>query len=235
MSSTDMKNRPLPSARDERVLVEQVGDETVVYDLESKDIHCLGVLASVVFRHCDGATTASEAARRAEDELGRPVSADEILHALAQLEERKLIGSPSLMLHNGNGGMSRRDLVRKSSALAGAAVFAAPIITSIVAPTAAMATSGIATGCSGCGKNSDCTSNHCCQTNGGKQCSQGCCVGANNSCHFCNCTGNTCQCTVTPADAGIGQCPCICGTPGCVNVPCCPTLKESCCTTVPAC
>ena len=228
-------NTQLPLARTEDLLIEELSEETVVYDLDTKSVHCLSPLAAAVFAACDGRTAAAAAAEAVGARLGREVSESDVLAAVAQLEERALFSSPVLHLHNGNGnGISRRDFARRG-ALAGAAAFAVPLITSIAAPTAAMATSGIATGCAGCGKNSDCTSNHCCQSNAGKQCSQGCCVGANNSCHFCNCVGSTCQCTVTPADAGLPACPCICGTAGCVNVPCCPSLKLSCCTTAPAC
>jgi hypothetical protein len=220
-----------PVARTEGLLVETIGDEAVVYDLQSKEAHCLKALASVVFTHADGKTSKDDLAVLAEERLGGTVTPANIDEAVAQLDACALLQVP-LVIHD---GMSRRALVRKAGYAGATAAFAVPLITSIAAPTAAMAASSIATGCSGCGKNSDCVSNHCCQSNAGKQCSQGCCVGANNSCHFCNCTGSTCQCTVTPADAGIPQCPCICGTPGCVGVPCCPSLNTLCCTTVPAC
>ncbi len=218
-----------PVAREEGLLVENLADETVIYDSRTKEAHCLSPLAALAFAHCDGDTTIEQLAALATDQLGEPVDESRVIEALVELQERDLLAVPP------GDGFSRRDMIRRT-AVAGAAVAAsAPLITSIVAPTAAMAASGIATGCSGCGKNPDCVSNHCCQSNAGKQCSQGCCVGANNSCHFCNCVGSTCQCTVTPAEAGIDQCPCICGTPGCVNVPCCPTVNELCCTTAPAC
>lgn len=220
-----------PAARIDGLLVQQVQDETVVYDLQTKDAHCLKPLAAVVFTLADGRTSVDDIAALAGERLGESVSSTDVRGAIAQLEERALLKTP-LVVHN---GMSRRDLVHKATLAGAATAFAGPLISSIVAPTAAMAASGIATGCSGCGKNSDCVSNHCCQSNAGKDCSQGCCVGGNNSCHFCNCVGSNCQCTVTPADAGIPQCPCICGTGGCVGVPCCVTVNALCCTTAPAC
>jgi hypothetical protein len=219
-----------PAARTDGLLVEGVGDETVIYDLQSKQAHCLKPLASFVFTHADGKTSADDLARLAGEGLGQSVGSAEIQEAIAQLEDCALLDTP-LVVHD---GLSRRELVRKAGYAGAGAAFAAPLISSIVAPTAAMAASGIATGCSGCTKNSDCISKHCCQSNAGKQCSQGCCVGSNNSCHFCSCVGTNCQCTVTPAEAGIPQCPCICGQPGCTP-PCCPTINERCCTTTPAC
>jgi hypothetical protein len=116
-----------------------------------------------------------------------------------------------------------------------AATVASPLITTLITPATALAASSIATGCAGCGKNPDCVSNHCCQSVPGKQCRQGCCVDHDNSCHACNCDAqNNCDCTVAAADIP-GGCPCICGQPGCVNKPCCPTQNLLCCTPLPVC
>lgn len=230
MALTHGKHDSLPEARAEALLSEQVGDELVVYDLTSKAVHCLSPLASAVFAHCDGRTDPSRIADVAEERLGRPVSVDEVSAAVEQLEERSLLATPPLVFQDGNG-VSRRDLMKKS-ALAGAAVVAAPLITSIAAPTAMAAGSQIATGCSGCGGNPQCISNHCCQGNPGKACNQGCCVGNNNSCHFCGCVGGTCNCTVTPSEADIPQCPCVCSDPGCTG-PCCPAGQVCCVNQVP--
>jgi hypothetical protein len=220
-----------PAARADGLLIEHVGDETVVFDVDAKEAHCLKGLASVVFASADGKTSAEDLAAHAEKTLGTPVTYANLQEAISQLEACALLDTPLLV----RDGLSRRDLVKKAGYVGAAATVASPLITSLIAPSSALAASSIATGCAGCGKNPDCVSNHCCQSNAGKDCSQGCCVGANNSCHFCNCVGNTCQCTVTPAEAGITVCPCICGTAGCVNVPCCPSVNLLCCTTTPAC
>lgn len=226
---TQRKHGSLPAARSDALLSEQVGDEIVVYDLQSKDVHCLSPLAAAVHAHCDGGTPIPRIAELAGERLGKPVSIDEVTVAVEQLEERALLEAPPLVLREGNG-VSRRDLMKKS-AMVGAVAFAAPLITSIAAPTAAMAASKIPSGCGGCGKNSDCTSNHCCQNNAGKQCNSGCCVNHDNSCHFCNCVGTVCNCTVDAADIP-GGCPCLCSDPGCTGVCCTTTL---CCTALPAC
>lgn len=219
----------LPEARSSGILTEQVGDEIVVYDLDSKDVHCLGQLAAVVFEQSDGRTDEAAIARSAGERLGRPVTNNEVRAAIAQLEERSLLAQPPLVLHQ--EGVSRRELAKKTARIS-AAVASVPLITSIVAPTAAMAATQIPSGCGGCGKNSDCASNHCCQNNAGKQCQQGCCVVHDNSCHFCNCVGNLCECTVAAADLPGGVCPCVCG-PGCTTPTCCTTTV--CCTPTPAC
>ena len=206
-----------PVARSGDLLVEQVNDETVVYDRRTNDAHCLTPLAAAVFAHCNGETSIDRLATLASERLGEPVDETGVLNALAQLEERDLLAIPA---SNGNG-LSRRQMIGKGAAAAGA-LAGASLITSIAAPTAFAADSKIPPGCTGCGKNSDCSSNHCCQSNAGKTCSQTCCVGNNNSCHVCTISGTT-TCTVTPSDIGTG-CPTSC--PGgaaicCTNVaPC---------------
>jgi hypothetical protein len=228
-----MKRASSPApARAEGLLVERIEDETVVYDLETKEAHCLKPLAAVVFERCDGKSTVGEIAAFAEQQLGEPVSTDQVAGAVTQLEERGLLNVPLVVLNGDRNGTSRREMLRKAG-YTGAAVAAAPLITSLAAPTAAMAASSIATGCAGCGRNPDCVSNHCCQGNPGKSCNQGCCVQDNNSCHVCpsNCgdpPAPACVCTVVASEIP-GGCPCICGSPGCVGVPCCPTQNLLCC------
>jgi hypothetical protein len=225
-----------PAARAEGLLVERVGDETVVYDVESKEAHCLKALASVVFEHADGKTSAEDIAAVAGQRLGEPVGFAEIQDAIAQLEDCALLDTPLRI----RDGLSRRDLVRNVGYAGAAATVAGPLITSIISPSAAYAgLSKIAAGCSGCSANQDCApapdqsvhaAGHCCQGNSGKSCNQGCCVGANNSCHACNCTTATdCHCTVVASDIG-GTCPCICSDPNCTG-PCCPDLAHLCCVT----
>jgi hypothetical protein len=223
-----------PIARDEGLLVEHVGDETVVYDRDTKDAHCLTPLAAAVFAHCDGKSSIGEIATLASDRLDEPVDEASVSLALAHLEERNLLQRDLLALEHGNGnGYSRRQMIRKGAVVAGAAA-SVPLISSIAAPTAAMAASLIPTGCGGCGQNKDCASNHCCQNNAGKQCNQSCCVGANNSCHACGCDaqGHNCQCTVAPGDIGT-PCPCVCGELNCTGACCVPGTL--CCTPVPLC
>lgn len=238
--STYAIKRPL--ARGDGLLVQVLDGETVVYDLESKQAHCLKALAAVVFARADGASSHAAIAELASYELGTPVSEAEVADAVTQLEHAGLLEVPLPVQHVGGegDGVSRREAFRRVTVAGAAVAFATPLITSIAAPSVAMATSGIPSGCSGCGKNSDCVSNHCCQSVPGKQCNASCCVGANNSCHgascFCvgganngqacnttTCPGGSCvcaSCTVCATD--IGGCPgtCPAGTVACCNPSC---------------
>jgi hypothetical protein len=220
----------LPAARDEKLLVETVGDETVVYDLDSKEAHCLKPLAALVFRNADGKTSAAELASLAEDRLGEPVSEANVLEAMLQLEASDLLRAP--VTQNGNG-LSRRQMIGKSAATAGA-LAGASLVTSVLTSDAfAAGASQIPFGCTGCGGNPDCVSNHCCQSNAGKSCLQSCCVGKDNSCHQCTVNGQL-ICTVAPS-AGESCPTCSCNDPSCTDPNCCPAGSDICCTANPPC
>jgi hypothetical protein len=179
-----------PVARSEGLLVELVGDETVVYDTKSKEAHCLNPLASAVYAHADGRASVDELAATASAHLGEPVDASRVFDALAQLEERDLMVAPL----GRRDGLSRRDLMRRSAAV-GAAAVAAPLITTIVAPTPAAAQTP------GCGEILCCP----CRTGGG---GQDCCE--HPSAGACNCVkaeGNCGkQCKSTGAAVGEEDC-----------------------------
>jgi hypothetical protein len=210
--------------------VEPVGDETVVYDLESKEAHCLKPLAAAVFDCCDGTGSISDVAAAASRRLAKSVSDDEVTEAVRQLEQLRLLDTPFVVVASGDGngnGVSRREALRRIG-FVGAAATSATMITSIAVPTAAAAKSGIPGGCTGCSQNKDCASGHCCQSVPGKQCNSQCCVFDNNSCHLstCTCQGGTtpgvscltttcggggtcvCQCTVCISTVTCGACPC---------------------------
>lgn len=208
--STHRKLGMLPKARTNDLLTEIVGNETVAYDLDSKDVHCLNPLAAAVFEACDGHTSVEQLAADVGERLSMSLSAEQVKDAVAQLEECKLLDAPDTPLMIRGGGHTRREAVQKVAFAGATAAFAAPLITSIVSPSAAMAQSGNPTGCK-CSKNKDCASNHCCKTAGGNdKCNDGCCASDNN--------GTLCQCTVV---AGTGKCATInvpvaeaCGTAG---------------------
>jgi hypothetical protein len=119
-----------PAARQDGLLVESVGDETVVYDVESKEAHALGRLAAAVFAGSDGRRSLAELAALAAKRIGQPVTEDEVWDALIQLEQRNLLKPPA-------GGISRRGFVRTGAAIAASA----PLVTSLAMPSIASAAS----------------------------------------------------------------------------------------------
>jgi hypothetical protein len=132
----------LPLMRTERLIVDQLPDEVLVYDLDRHKAHCLNSTAALIWKQCDGRTTPPDIARRLQDELQVPCKEDHVWLALSQLEKIHLLEQP-ITLPPQLAGMSRRQMVR---ALGVAAAVAVPLVTSIVAPTPAQASTCIPSG-----------------------------------------------------------------------------------------
>jgi hypothetical protein len=134
----DSRAQPAPpAARKEGLLVEEIDDETVVYDLESKETHALSAPAAAVFAGSDGRRSLPELAEFAAERLQEPVTDDQVWEALVQLEERNLLKPPT---GGTSGGTSRRGFVRTGTKV-GAGIIAAPLITSLAMPSIASAIS----------------------------------------------------------------------------------------------
>jgi hypothetical protein len=129
-----------PQARRDGLVINELPEEIIIYDLETNEAHCLNRTASLVWKHCDGRTTPAKIAANLQKELKAPVNEDLVWYALGQLgKDRLLIESIARPPAAAGVQLSRRDLVKR---LGLAAVIAVPLITTIVAPTAAEAASG---------------------------------------------------------------------------------------------
>lgn len=122
----------LPLARTEDLVVKEMQDEVLVYDLKRHKAHCLNPPAAIVWKHCDRKTTVAEMTRLLERELGTLVDDDVVWLALGQLRRFHLLEESNTL---GMMRVSRRDLVRKYLP----AAMILPVILSVPAPTAAQA------------------------------------------------------------------------------------------------
>jgi hypothetical protein len=121
-----------PIAREKALVVEELGDELLVYDLEVKNAHCLTPLAAGVWRLCDGRTDTDAMA----SQLGVEVS--EIQFALDELDRCDLLQTMKAK----KAGLSRRDFGLKVTKVAAAGA-TLPLILSIAAPAMAASASVI--------------------------------------------------------------------------------------------
>lgn len=124
----------LPLARTDALIIKEIQDEVLVYDLKRHKAHCLNQSSALVWKHCDGRRSVAEMTRLLERELSAKVDADFVWLALAQLRRFHLLET------NGRrSGMrvTRRDLVQKYLP----AALALPLILSIPSPTAGQAAS----------------------------------------------------------------------------------------------
>lgn len=156
-----------PVARRTGISTQELNGELLVYDRDSDIAHCLSAVAADVWTACDGNTAP-------EDMVDASRSLSDVQAALAQLDELNLLQS---------GTLSRRQVVARAAGLA-----AAPLVLSVVAPTAAQAVTGGGAGTTvvgqACGKAGDPP----CGNTAGGQPTQCCTKGPDN---------NTCQLTTT--------------------------------------
>jgi hypothetical protein len=148
----------LPRARKDDLVVQELAEETLVYDRKRDKAHCLNRAAALVWRQCDGQTTPAEIARILRHEFQTPADERFVWLALDRLGRARLLAeritSPDPRLQ-----CSRRDLARKL----GIAMVAAPLVMTILAPSVAMAAScgGVGASCGHQGNPPCCTGLEC--------------------------------------------------------------------------
>ena len=124
-----------PVARNQRLVIQELPDEVLVYDLDRDRAHCLNTTAAFVWQRCNGRNTAAQIAQTLGRQFDCAVDEKIVWLALDQLGrnhllERQPTPPPAFI------GMDRRAMVR---ALGLAAVVAIPVVKSIVAPTPSQA------------------------------------------------------------------------------------------------
>ena len=127
-------------ARQADLVVQELPDEVMVYDLKRHKAHCLNKTAAFIWHHCDGQTTAAEMARLLGQEAGSPVDEEVVWYALDKLGKADLLeGKLQLPVKD---GLSRRRMMRR---LGVGAMVALPLVVSLVAPMAAQAVTVVTT------------------------------------------------------------------------------------------
>lgn len=144
----------LPEARKDKLLVQQVGDELVVYDQERHKAHRLNRTAAFVWRHCGSQRTAAEVAVLLESELNVPANEELVWWTLNRLDKAHLL-QEHMTRPTEAASISRRQVVRRLGLVGGLAVLL-PVVTSIVAPTPVMASSCPESGTGGIGATHEC-------------------------------------------------------------------------------
>lgn len=149
----------LPAARSTDIVVQTLGKEILIYDLNTHKAYNLNETLSTIYQACDGSTS-FEALKQESN-----FTDDLIFLALDQLKADDLIENGDTFI-SPFSGMSRREAMRKVGL---ATIIALPLISTLVAPVAAMAQSAAActgtrpagqiitcaNGSNDCGRNAD--------------------------------------------------------------------------------
>jgi hypothetical protein len=122
----------LPLRRRRKLVIEELADETLVYDETRHKAHCLNRTAAFVWKRCDGQTTVEQLAALLSRARGVPVEAEIVSEALEDLRRARLLEE---------GPAEWKPMTRRRLAGRLAVAGLASVIASVVAPTAAQATS----------------------------------------------------------------------------------------------
>jgi hypothetical protein len=127
-------------ARRDQLVVQEMPDEVLVYDLKAHKAHCLNKTAAFVWNNCDGQTSVADLAKLLQDETGSQVDEDVIWFALDNLSKARLLEEK--VAPPAKDGLSRRRMMRRLGLGAAAAI---PMIISITSPQAIYAQSVVTT------------------------------------------------------------------------------------------
>lgn len=148
-----------PRSRQADILVQDLENELLVYDLRTNKAYCLNQTSALVFQYSDGTKTALEISELISQKLGILVSEDFVWLAIQNLERENLLGN-NKELTDYLAGLSRRKMIKKVGL---ASMAALPVIASVIAPTAAQQISLLPL-FARCPAPSSCTSGSCTST-----------------------------------------------------------------------
>ena len=117
-----------PKARANDLVVQEITDEVLIYDIISNEAHCLNKTAAFVWSRCSGDASIADIARSIEKEFGHPVDDNFVRLALSQLFDKNLVAGGELA---SAALPSRRELIKKIGL---GTIVAIPVVASLVAP-----------------------------------------------------------------------------------------------------
>ena len=129
-----MNNPNNPMARQNGIVVQEMPDEVLVYDLDSNKAHCLNQSAALVWKSCDGSNTVADIVKQFDGK----VTEDFVWLAIDQLNENGLLQNEVAPRFQ---GQSRRQVLKTIGL---ASMVALPVIASLVAPPNALAAASCA-------------------------------------------------------------------------------------------
>ncbi len=117
-----------PIARQNGLVVQEMLDEVLVYDLDTNRAHCLNLSAGFIWKACDGKNSIGDIVRHFEQDGNGKVTEDFVWLAIDQLSENGLL---STAVRPRFARQSRRQALKRIGLLSAVAL---PVIASIVAP-----------------------------------------------------------------------------------------------------
>lgn len=126
-----------PKSRDNELVVQELGKEVLIYDLNNHKAYCLNETSAIIWKLCDGKTSVGQMSLLSAGQLNKPISEDMIWLALDDFKQNNLLADNKSVRIEFNG-LSRREVIKKAAL---ASMVALPIIIGIIAPRAIHAAS----------------------------------------------------------------------------------------------
>lgn len=128
-----MKLNNYPLSRKDNIVVQETGDEVLLYDLNDNKAFCLNETSAAVWELCDGKSSIADINQKLGKKLNVKTDDNLVWLALEQLKKEKLLSNAEDIKIDFNG-LSRRDAIKK---VGFASLVALPIIMAITSPVAA--------------------------------------------------------------------------------------------------
>jgi len=127
-----------PRARSEELILQDVGDEVLIYDQRRHRAFCLNPMAAVVFRQADGRRTIADLSRIVERTFGVPEGEALVRLAVNRLARARLLENWRSFMADPQSP-SRREVMRRIGrwGLSASLALLLPSVKAILAPTAA--------------------------------------------------------------------------------------------------
>lgn len=123
----------LPKIRTNEIVIQEIDNEILIYDLKTNKIYSLNETSSFVWKNCDGKQSAAEIVGKLNRRFKTEIDEDFIWLALDDLQRENLLESDTSLPK-----IARRELIRKIGLNS---MIALPLIASFFAPSAASAQS----------------------------------------------------------------------------------------------
>ncbi len=130
-----LAERTRPLARRQGLVIQELSDEVLVYDLQRDKAHCLNQTAALVWKKCDGKKNISELSQALAEELGVLAEQDVVWLAVEQLSKAHLL-SEKVTRNSPEKSLSRRQLMKRLGVMAAGSL---PVITTILSPQSVQA------------------------------------------------------------------------------------------------
>lgn len=162
-----MINSQNPTARKAGLVIQEMPDEVLVYDLNTNKAHCLNQTAAFIWKSCNGENSIAEIKSLFEKKFGGIVTEDFIWLAIDQLNKDELLKEKVTLKFD---GISRREVIKKVGLTS---MIALPIVASLAVPNSALASS-TCTARGACQESTDCDAGlPGCNCNGPFTCTEG--------------------------------------------------------------